>query len=217
MKIPNPSRSAANTSLRRLFRRRRPGRILTTPVVLALKTARRRRRSKMPAPIENRPPEQRRIRLRILLQILFLVSESFLVQFDSLSFPPRGRRGCCCYSFRRCYSLARNFGGTFATVRFRILRFVPTFSLSLRCFRGLLQGAMWGTFRLSRLLITSFLHLSFKYTTMISSFASSESSSRLSSSSRVRVVLFVRFARKNTKVWGEKRIYELKRCHNSKR
>jgi hypothetical protein len=89
VKIPNPSRSAANNSLRRLFRRRRPGRILTTPVVLALKTA-LRRRSKMPAPVENRPPEQRRIRLRILLQILFLVSESFLVQFDSLSFPPRG-------------------------------------------------------------------------------------------------------------------------------
>jgi len=89
VKIPNPSRSAANNSLPRLFRRRRPGIILTTAVVLALKTA-RRRRSKMPAPIENRPPEQRRIRLRILLQILFLVSESFLVQFDSLSFPPRG-------------------------------------------------------------------------------------------------------------------------------
>jgi hypothetical protein len=153
VKIPNPSRSAANTSLRRLFRRRRPGRILTTPVVLALKTARRRRRSKMPAPIENRPPEQRRIRLRILLQILFLVSESFLVQFDSLSFPPRGRRGVVAILFavvilsqETLAELLRSFAsGT--SVSFRHF-------LSLRCFRGLLQGAMSGTFRLSRLLLS---------------------------------------------------------------
>ena len=152
MKIPNPSRSAANTSLRRLFRRRRPGRILTTPVVLALKTA-RRRRSKMPAPIENRPPEQRRIRLRILLQILFLVSESFLVQFDSLSFPPRGRRGVVAILFavvilsqETLAELLRLFAsGSFVSFRH---------FLSLRCFRGLLQGAMSGTFRLSRLLLS---------------------------------------------------------------
>ena len=154
MKIPNPSRSAANTSLRRLFRRRRPGMILTTPVVLALKTARRRRRSKMPAPIENRPPEQRRIRLQILLQILFLVSESFLVQFDSLSFPPRGRRGVVAILFavvilsqETLAELLRPFASG-SSVSFR-------HSLSLlRCFRGLLQGAMSGTFRLSRLLLS---------------------------------------------------------------
>ena len=153
MKIPNPSRSAANTSLRRLFRRRRPGRILTTPVVLALKTA-RRRRSKMPAPIENRPPEQRRIRLRILLQILFLVSESFLVQFDSLSFPPRGRRGVVAILFavvilsqETLAELLRPFAsGSSASFRH--------FLSLLRCFRGLLQGAMSGTFRLSRLLLS---------------------------------------------------------------
>ena len=152
MKIPNPSRSAANTSLRRLFRRRRPGRILTTPVVLALKTARRRRRSKMPAPIENRPPEQRRIRLRILLQILFLVSESFLVQFDSLSFPPRGRRSVVAILFavvtlsqETLAELLRPFASG-SSVSFR--HFLP------EMFPRPTQGAMWGTFRLSRLLLS---------------------------------------------------------------
>ena len=151
MKIPNPSRSAANTSLRRLFRRRRPGRILTTPVVLALKTA-RRRRSKMPAPIENRPPEQRRIRLRILLQILFLVSESFLVQFDSLSFPPRGRRSVVAILFavvtlsqETLAELLRPFASG-SSVSFR--HFLP------EMFPRPTQGAMWGTFRLSRLLLS---------------------------------------------------------------
>jgi hypothetical protein len=107
----------------------------------------------MPAPIENRPPEQRRIRLRILLQILFLVSESFLVQFDSLSFPPRGRRGVVAILFavvilsqETLAELLRSFAsGT--SVSFRHF-------LSLRCFRGLLQGAMSGTFCLSRLLLS---------------------------------------------------------------
>ena len=157
MKIPNPSRSAANNSLPRLFRRRRPGIILTTAVVLALKTA-RRRRSKMPAPIENRPPEQRRIRLRILLQILFLVSESFLVQFDSLSFPPRG-----VIAVVRVFAVIILSQETLA----ELLRpFASGSSVSFRhflseCFRGL--GAMWGTFRLSRLLLSPLFTSHLKY------------------------------------------------------
>ena len=159
MKIPNPSRSAANNSLRRLFRRRRPGRILTTPVVLALKTA-RRRRSKMPAPVKNRPPEQRRIHLRILLQILFLVSESFLVQFDSLSFPPRGvivavvaiLFAVVILSQETLAELLRPFASG-SSVSFR--HFLP------ECFRGL--GAMWGTFRLSRLLLSPLFTSHLKY------------------------------------------------------